>query len=106
MYILITIESSTTGRSSSYLLLHTSSPQDGKYFVSGGADKLVKIWEYDDGLVAGVGKGHSGPVTAVKFSPDQKKVVSVGEEGAILIWQVKNVLSQPTGSAAAAAAAT
>jgi hypothetical protein len=39
----------------------------------------VKIWMYDDGLVLGVGKGHSGAVTSVKFSPDRKKMVRLGK---------------------------
>lgn len=33
-----------------------------------------------------VGIGHSGAITRIKFSPDQKHIVSVGSEGAIFIW--------------------
>ena len=28
---------------------------DGKYFVSAGADKLVKLWDYDEGTLKSVG---------------------------------------------------
>ena len=28
---------------------------DGKYFVSAGADKLVKLWDYDEGFLKAVG---------------------------------------------------
>jgi WD40 repeat protein len=32
------------------------------------------------------GEGHSGSITKVKISPDQKTIISVGNEGAILFW--------------------
>ena len=66
-------------------------PKEGEIFVSGSADKLVKLWHYDDGIATGVGYGHSGRISAVKFSPDMRSVVSVGTEGAIFIWEVPEV---------------
>ena len=59
---------------------------DGDNFVSGGGDKVVKLWGYDSGEVAAVGMGHSGVITKVIISPDQSSIVSVGSEGAIYIW--------------------
>ena len=32
--------------------------------------------------------GHSGDVNSVKFSPDDKQLVSVGEDGNIFVWNV------------------
>ncbi|GAB5035670.1 flagellar associated protein : flagellar associated protein [Nannochloropsis oceanica] len=60
----------------------------GEVFVSGGADKLVKVWAYDEGVVLRTGHGHSGPVQDVKVSPDERRVVSVGKEGGIFIWRL------------------
>ena len=54
--------------------------------MSGGEDKLVKIWNYDEGICYSQGVGHSGSITRIKFSPNQKYIVSVGSEGAIFIW--------------------
>mmetsp|Transcript_25908 Transcript_25908/g.60608 ORF Transcript_25908/g.60608 Transcript_25908/m.60608 type:complete len:648 (+) Transcript_25908:65-2008(+) len=62
----------------------------GDRFVSGSADKLVKVWHYDDGISTAIGSGHSGKITAVKISPDQSTIVSVGEEGAIFLWDMAN----------------
>jgi WD40 repeat protein len=59
----------------------------GDVVVTGGGDKDVKIWGYDEGHNFFVGKGHSGAITKVKFTPDGEKIVTVGAEGAILIWQ-------------------
>lgn len=62
--------------------------EKGEVFVSGGADKLVKVWRYDEGVVVATGQGHSGPVQDVKISPDGRRVVSVGKEGGIFIWRL------------------
>jgi len=59
----------------------------GDVVVSGGGDKDVKLWGYDEGHCYFVGKGHSGAITKVKISPDNEKIVTVGSEGAIFIWQ-------------------
>ena len=63
---------------------------EGKLFVSGSADKLVKLWTYDGGIIIGMGQGHSGEINKVVISPDQKRLVSVGNEGEIFIWDMSN----------------
>lgn len=60
---------------------------EGQHFVSGGEDKLIRIWGYDEGLCNFVGVGHSGGISKIVFSPDQKTIVSVGAEGAIFMWE-------------------
>jgi len=59
---------------------------DGTTFVSGGADRLVRVWNYDEGQVSAIGEGHSGAITDLDISPDSQTFVSVGDEGAILVW--------------------
>jgi WD40 repeat protein len=60
----------------------------GEIFVSGSADKTVKVWSYDDGIATAVGTGHSGRISKVKISPDMKTICSVGAEGAIFLWSL------------------
>ena len=73
--------------------------KEGENFVSGGEDKLIKVWDYDEGICYYTGVGHSGHITKVTcfniysshflqiaIAPDQKTIVSVGTEGAIFIW--------------------
>jgi WD40 repeat protein len=62
--------------------------EDGQYFASGGGDKTVKLWNYDEGFCASVGTGHSQSISSVVFSPDGRNVVSASAEGAIFIWSV------------------
>lgn len=63
----------------------------GTKFVSGSADKIVRVWGYDDGINYFTGRGHSGCITAVKISSDQSTIVTVGDEGAIFIWNCPQI---------------
>ena len=63
--------------------------QDGKYFLSGGSDGLLKLWDYDLGETVVETFAHSQGIASLALSPDLNSVVSVGNEGAIGIWQFK-----------------
>ncbi|XP_075626823.1 cilia- and flagella-associated protein 52 [Balearica regulorum gibbericeps] len=60
---------------------------DGAYFVTGGDDHLVKLWDYNEGAVTHVGGGHGGHITCLKICPGKKYIVSVSADGAILLWK-------------------
>eukprot|EP00762_Andalucia_godoyi_P004100 ANDGO_06274.mRNA.1 Cilia- and flagella-associated protein 52 len=60
----------------------------GLRLATGGEDRAVRLWDYDAGEVIATGLGHSGAVTRVRFAPDCRTLVSVGDEGAVLVWNV------------------
>mmetsp|Transcript_41551 Transcript_41551/g.88542 ORF Transcript_41551/g.88542 Transcript_41551/m.88542 type:complete len:621 (-) Transcript_41551:103-1965(-) len=62
--------------------------KSGSHYVSGGEERLLKLWDYDEGVCKAIGVGHSGTISAAAISPDQTYIVSCGAEGAILIWTV------------------
>ncbi|TPX43498.1 hypothetical protein SeMB42_g04690 [Synchytrium endobioticum] len=64
---------------------------DGRFFVMGGSDKLVKVYKYEEGDVAAVGVGHSTDVTKVRVAPNGKYMVSVSAEGAVMSWDLSNL---------------
>jgi WD40 repeat protein len=64
---------------------------DGLCFASGGLDRLVKVWLYDEGINTHVGAGHSGGISRLRISPDQKRIVSVGLEGGVFVWSMPHV---------------
>jgi len=58
----------------------------GSLLVSGSGDKQVRLWHYDDSICTHVGTGHSGAVTGVLVAPDRSRIVSVGAEGGVFVW--------------------
>lgn len=39
----------------------------GEYFVTGGGEQIVKMWLYQEGVVAAYGVGHAAPVTGTRI---------------------------------------
>jgi len=62
---------------------------NGEEFASGGHHKSVNLWKYNEGEIIKQGKGHSGNITKLRFSPDGKYITTVGDEGAIFVWKVE-----------------
>ncbi len=58
----------------------------GRLFATAGTAKLIKLWSFDTLELLAVGEGHSGTVTDLKFSPDDRQVVSVGVDGNVFVW--------------------
>uniref|UniRef100_A0A8C8LTS4 Cilia- and flagella-associated protein 52 n=1 Tax=Oncorhynchus tshawytscha TaxID=74940 RepID=A0A8C8LTS4_ONCTS len=63
--------------------------QSGQHFVTGGDEKLVKVWDYSEGEVTHVGVGHSGSITSVTISSDNGSMVSTSADGAVLRWRLR-----------------
>nr|XP_029539934.1 cilia- and flagella-associated protein 52-like [Oncorhynchus nerka] len=61
--------------------------QDGQHLVTGGDEKLVKVWDYSEGELTHVGIGHSGSITSVKISTNNRSMVSASVDGAVLRWR-------------------
>jgi len=61
--------------------------KSGEYFISGGEDKELKVWNYDEGECKYIGFGHSSTISKVLISPNQEYIVSVGTDGSIFFWE-------------------
>jgi len=61
---------------------------EGTMFATAGADGKVRLWRFKDAALLCEGVGHSGAVRALLFSPDGKQLISTGQDGAILVWNV------------------
>lgn len=65
----------------------------GNHMISGGDDKVLKIWNYDEGKLNFTGLGHSSGINRCIISPSQLKILSVGKDGSIFVWKMpENVL--------------
>jgi WD40 repeat protein len=71
-------------------LCSLSISKSGSHYVSAGEERLLKLWDYDEGVCKYIGVGHSGTITSAKIAPDQSFIVSAGSEGAIFLWRMPN----------------
>jgi WD40 repeat protein len=62
---------------------------DGKWIATGGADRTVRIWDLDSGVLITTFQGHRGTVTAVKFSPDGSTLASASLDRTVRIWKIQ-----------------
>lgn len=61
---------------------------DGRYELTGGYDKTVKLWEVATGKEIRTFKGHANIVHAVAFSADGLYAFSGSQDGSIKFWEV------------------
>lgn len=69
------------------LSMHASS--DGKMLASGGADKLVKLWELPALKESAKLEGHTSHILSVAMNADGSTVASAGADRDIKLWDVK-----------------
>jgi WD40 repeat protein len=60
---------------------------DGKRLISGGQDRLVKVWETATGQELLSLQGHADGVWGVAFSRDGQRLVSASTDGAVKLWE-------------------
>jgi WD40 repeat protein len=63
---------------------------NGRYIVTGGTAGILRLWDYKLGQQICEVSGHSGAINSCAFSPDDKQIISVGDDGAIFVWCVFN----------------
>ena len=61
---------------------------DGKLLASGGNDNLVKLWNIEDGSLAGQFAGHKKDVYSTLFHPSGKLLLSGDLAGQVHQWEV------------------
>lgn len=62
--------------------------EDGRFYATAGTDCTVRLWEYAQGKLLAEGAGHSDAVRNLAFSPDGRQLVSVGNDGNVLVWNI------------------
>lgn len=61
---------------------------DGKFLVTGGDDKTVRVWEVTSAKQLRSFQGHVEKLTAVAVRSDGKQIASASADGAIRVWDL------------------
>jgi WD40 repeat protein len=69
--------------------------EDDKFILTGGKDKLAKLWNRNGSLIT-VFSGHTGTVKSAKFHPNKQLIVTAGEDGTIKFWDLNGNLKSTT----------
>lgn len=81
---------------------------DGRWALSGGWDKTVRLWEVATGKCLRVFEGHMEPVTSVALSANGRLALSASEDKTLRLWELVSgrclrVFEGHTGSVTSAA---
>jgi len=69
---------------------------DGKRIATGGNDRMVKVWNAENGELVQQFSGHERHVYGVDFHPDGEHLVSQDLMGAVFVWNLKTSKKQRT----------
>ncbi|KAJ1633850.1 WD40-repeat-containing domain protein [Pavlovales sp. CCMP2436] len=68
--------------------LCVASTSNGNLVAVGGLDCVVRLFDTLEYTLLAECVGHSDSVLALKFSPDDRQLVSTGADGCVLVWNV------------------
>lgn len=61
---------------------------NGRYVITGSADRTARIWDIATGKTINVLTEHLGRVSVVAWHPQEQRVLTGGADGLIRIWEV------------------
>ena len=66
------------------------SPVDASLFASGGANRVIKLWDLQTARVVSTLRGHTDTVNAVAFSPNGELLASGGDDWTFRLWNISS----------------
>ena len=59
---------------------------NGRYAATGGTTGVIRLWDLQSYSMISECIGHSNSINSLKFTPDDKQIISGGDDGSIFIW--------------------
>ena len=76
----------TTFRGHSHGVWSVAFAPDGLTLASGGAERLVRIWDIETGRLLRSLRGHTADIRSVVFTPDGQTLATASEDRTIRLW--------------------
>jgi WD40 repeat protein len=61
---------------------------NGKYFAVGGTDDKFNLYLTQTADKIATTRDHSFNINKIVFSPDDKQIISVGDDGCVIVWDL------------------
>ena len=58
----------------------------GKYLAFAGDDFILKVMDMHTNVVVSMGRGHSSPIKALAWTPDERQIISGGSDSSLCVW--------------------
>ena len=68
--------------------------RDGKFAVTGGIDRMIRVWEIPTARELARWEAHDSDVTALAFSPDGATLASASKQGALKLWNLSSLRAE------------
>lgn len=59
-----------------------------RYIAFAGQDGILKVVDVASSAVVGLGYGHSGPIHALHWAPDERQIVTGADDSSICVWNL------------------
>jgi hypothetical protein len=79
-------------------VLDVSFVQESNFAISGGKDQILKVWDLKTGKTVCDFKGHTGTITSVAVSNDNKTIFSASSDKTIKKWEMCELPEPVIGS--------
>ncbi len=84
----VTVRERTSVRAHGAPIWNVTFSPDGKLLATGGADRLIRLWDVAGGQVRRQFPGHDSDVTALAISRDGKILASGSKDETVRLWDV------------------
>mmetsp|Transcript_17604 Transcript_17604/g.29724 ORF Transcript_17604/g.29724 Transcript_17604/m.29724 type:complete len:204 (-) Transcript_17604:319-930(-) len=66
--------------------------QNGKFLISGGKDKMVRVWDIHNQKQIQSFKGHRDTITGAKFDKENDQFYTVSNDRSLKVWNIREMM--------------
>ncbi len=70
----------------SILSYYSFRSHNGTFIATGGTAGVLRVWRFDSSKLVSAVVAHSGNINGVSFTPDDRQILTVGDDGCINVW--------------------